>query len=212
MGLFTTILAGVPLTLILTVVAFVIGLVGGVPLALARRSSNVVARSIARALIELLRGIPPIVWLFIVFFGIGNSLPQLDPLTAAIISLGLISCAYLAEIYRGGLSAIGKGQWEAGDALGLSRRDVLSKIIGPQVFRVSVPAAATYAIGLLKDSSAAYTIGVTEIMFHANEQSRSRSDAITPFLVAAAVYVVMTIPSAWASRTLDSRLRKRVAR
>jgi polar amino acid transport system permease protein len=212
MEVFTTVLAGVPYTLLLTVAAFAIGVVGGVPLALARRSSHVAPRAIARALIELLRGIPPIVWLFFVFFGLGNSLPQLDALTAAILSLGLISCAYMAEIYRGGLSAITAGQWEAGEALGMSRTDVLSRIIGPQVFRVSVPASATYAIGLLKDSSAAYTIGVTEVVFYANEQSRATSDAIVPFLLAALVYVVMTIPAAWASRALDSRLRKRVAR
>jgi polar amino acid transport system permease protein len=212
MEVLTAILAGVPYTLLLTAAACAIGVVGGVPLALARRSSHIVPRAVARALIELLRGIPPIVWLFFVFFGVGTAFPQLDPLSAAILSLGLISCAYMAEIYRGGLSAIDAGQWEAGAALGMNRTDVLSKIIGPQVFRVSVPASATYAIGLLKDSSAAYTIGVTEVVFYANEQSRATSDAIVPFLFAALVYVVMTIPSAWASRTLDSRLRKRVAR
>jgi len=212
MAVLAAVLAGVPLTLLLTAAAFGLGVVGGVPLALARRSSHFVPRAIARALIELLRGIPPIVWLFFVFFGVGNTVPLIQPLSAAIISLGIISCAYMAEIYRGGLSAIEKGQWEAGSALGMSHASVLSKIIGPQVFRVSVPAGATYAIGLLKDSSVAYTIGVTELMFYANEQARSTSDAIVPFLLAAGVYIVMTIPCAWGARALDSRLRKRVAR
>jgi len=212
MAVFTAVLTGVPMTLLLTAAAFAIGLIGGVPLALARRSPHRVPRLTARALIELLRGIPPIVWLFFVFFGVGNSVSGIQPTTAAIISLGIISCAYMAEIYRGGLSAIERGQWEAGEALGMSRTSVLSKVIGPQVFRVSVPTSATYAIGLLKDSSVAYTIGVTEVMFYANEQSRSTSDAIVPFLMAALVYVVVTIPCAWAARTLDSRLRKRVAR
>lgn len=211
MAVFTAVLTGVPMTLLLTAAAFAIGLIGGVPLALARRSPHRVPRLTARALIELLRGIPPIVWLFFVFFGVGNSVSGIQPTNAAIISLGIISCAYMAEIYRGGLSAIERGQWEAGEALGMSRTSVLSKVIGPQVFRVSVPASATYAIGLLKDSSVAYTIGVTEVMFYANEQSRSTSDAIFPFLMAALVYVVVTIPCAWAARTLDSRLRKRVA-
>ena len=212
MTVFAAILSGVPTTLLLTFAAFGIGVVGGVPLALARRSPHPLPHLTARALIELLRGIPPIVWLFFVFFGVGNSVPGIQPMNAAIISLGVISCAYMAEIYRGGLSAIQGGQWEAGEALGMNRTSVLSKVIGPQVFRISVPAAATYAIGLLKDSSVAYTIGVTEVMFYANEQSRSTSDAIVPFLMAAFVYVVMTIPCAWAARTLDSRLRKRVAR
>jgi len=212
MELLAVVLSGLPTTLLLTAAAFGIGLVGGVPLALARRSSHRLPRLIARALIELLRGIPPIVWLFFVFFGVGNSVPGNDPINAAIISLGIIACAYMAEIYRGGLSAIERGQWEAGEALGMNHTSVLAKIIGPQVFRVSVPAAATYAIGLLKDSSVAYTIGVTEITYYANEQSRATANAIIPFLVAALVYIAMTIPCAWAARALDSRLRERVAR
>ena len=210
--MFLTILGGVPMTLLLTVSALIIGAIGGIPLALARRSRFIVVRGLARIVIEFLRGLPPIVWLFIIFFGFGTLVPQLDPVTAAIIGLGAISCAYMAEIYRGGLSAIRIGQWEAADALGMSSGTTLSRIIGPQVFRVSIPAAATYGIGLLKDSSVAYTIGAAEVVFYANQESRATADAIVPFLLAALVYVIMTIPCAWGARTLDASLRKRVAR
>ena len=212
MDTFLIILQGVPMTIGLTVAALAIGAFGGIPLALGRRSNIPGIRFIAVSLIEVLRGIPPIVWLFIIYFGLGTALPMLDPLTSAIIGLGLISCAYMAEIYRGGLSAITRGQWEAGEALGMGRQSVLTFIIGPQVFRVSVPAAASYAIGLIKDSSVAYTIGVSEIVYFANDQSRQSSDALGPFFLAALVYVIMTIPCAWATRALDARLRKRVAR
>lgn len=212
MDVLWTIIGGVPMTLFITVSALAIGALGGIPLVLARRSKHFAPRLIARAFIELLRGIPPIVWLFIVFFGFGTSIPQITPQLAAVIGLGLISCAYMAEIYRGGLSSISAGQWEAAEALGMNHRSVLARVIGPQVFRVSVPAAATYAIGLLKDSSVAYTIGVTEIVYYANDQARQTSDAITPFLLAAIVYIVMTIPCAWGARSLDSKLRERVAR
>jgi polar amino acid transport system permease protein len=212
MDTFLTILQGVPMTIGLTLAALAIGALGGIPLALGRRSNIPGVRFIAVSLIEILRGIPPIVWLFIIYFGLGTALPVLDPLTSAIIGLGLISCAYMAEIYRGGLSAITRGQWEAGEALGMGRQSLLTFIIGPQVFRVSVPAAASYAIGLLKDSSVAYTIGVSEIVYFANDQSRQSSDALGPFFLAALVYVIMTIPCAWATRALDARLRTRVAR
>lgn len=212
MDIFLTILQGVPMTIGLTVAALTIGALGGIPLALGRRSDIPGIRFLAVSLIEVLRGIPPIVWLFIIYFGFGTALPMLDPLTSAVIGLGLISCAYMAEIYRGGLSAITRGQWEAGEALGMGRQSVLTFIIGPQVFRVSVPAAASYAIGLLKDSSVAYTIGVSEIVYFANDQSRQSSDALGPFFLAALVYVIMTIPCAWATRALDARLRQRVAR
>lgn len=212
MHTFFTIVGGVPMTLLITVIALGIGVLGGIPLVLARRSRFFVPRFVARVLIEFLRGIPPIVWLFIVFFGFGNALPALTPVLAAVIGLGLISCAYMAEIYRGGMSSIAAGQWEAAAALGMNHRSVLAKVIGPQVFRVSVPAGATYAIGLLKDSSVAYTIGVSEIVFYANDQSRQTSAAIVPFVIAAAVYIVMTIPCAWGARSLDAKLRRRVAR
>lgn len=79
-------------------------------------------------------------------------------MTAATLGLGIISCAYLAEIYRSGV-AVGAGQWEASAALGMPRRTVLTRIVGPQMGRISVPAAATYAIGLLTDFSVAYAIG-----------------------------------------------------
>lgn len=200
------------MTIGLTVSALAIGAVGGIPLALGRRSQIPALRFLAVSLIEILRGIPPIVWLFIIYFGLGTGFPQLDPLTSAIAGLGVISCAYMAEIYRGGLSAVAQGQWEASEALGMGRQSVLTFIIGPQVFRVSVPAAASYAIGLIKDSSVAYTIGVTEIVYFANDQSRQSSDALGPFFIAALVYVIMTIPCAWATRALDARLRMRVAR
>lgn len=208
----TEILTGVPLTLLLTVCGFGIGAIGGVPLALARRSRFAVLRVVARTLIEFLRGIPPIVWIFAVYFGIGTDVITMSPLVAAVAAFGLISCAYMAEIYRGGLSAVPAGQWEAGAALGMGHRDQLGKVIGPQVFRVSIPAAATYAIGLLKDSSIAYTIGVQETLFHADLLSKQSSDAIVPFLYAALVYVIITIPCAWAARSLDAGLRRKVAR
>jgi polar amino acid transport system permease protein len=147
MDIFLTILQGVPMTIGLTVAALGIGALGGIPLALCRRSAIPGVSFIAVSLIEILRGIPPIVWLFIIYFGLGTALPMLDPLTSAIIGLGLISCAYMAEIYRGGLSAITRGQWEAGEALGMGRQSVQTFIIGPQVFRVSVPSSGERRVG-----------------------------------------------------------------
>ncbi|MFP5345746.1 MAG: amino acid ABC transporter permease [Actinomycetes bacterium] len=206
------VITGVPMTLLLTIAGFAIGAVGGVPLALARRSKLWLPRAVARSIIELLRGIPPIVWIFAIYFGIGNGFLQVAPIPAAVAAFGVISCAYMAEIYRGGLSGVPSGQWEAGEALGLDHRSLLSRVIGPQVMRLSIPAAATYAIGLLKDTSIAYTIGVQEILFNADMQAKQSANAIGPYLWAALVYVVITIPCAWAARSLDAKLRRKVAR
>ncbi|MGW0707049.1 amino acid ABC transporter permease [Streptomyces sp. NPDC002643] len=207
-----TILQGAPVTLMLTAAAMGIGIVGGIPLALARRSGRLPVRFAARCVIELLRGIPPIVWLFVIIYGLGPSMPQIDPMTGAVVGLGVVSAAYMAEIYRGGVAAVHQGQWEASAALGMSGGDTLTRIVGPQVVRVSIPAAATYAIGLIKDSSVVFTIGVTELMYWANDQSRSTTDAIGPFLLVGAVYITMSVLCAWGARSLDAHLRKRVAR
>lgn len=212
MDMFWAILAGAPMTVFITAAALAIGVIGGIPLVLGRRSRFRAARMVSRFLIEVLRGVPPLVWLFLIFFGFGTSMTWMTALMASIAGLGLIACAYMAEIYRGGLSAISIGQWEAAEALGMNHRSVLAKVIGPQVFRVSVPAAATYGIGLIKDSSVVFTIGVADITFKANQQSHQSSDALTPFLIAGLVYIIITIPCAWGSRALDANLKKRVAR
>ncbi|MDJ1371165.1 amino acid ABC transporter permease [Gulosibacter molinativorax] len=212
METFLAILQGVPATLGITIFAFVIGVVLGVPLALARRSSFFPLSWLSIAVIEILRGIPPVVWLFIIFFGVGRNITGLSPFTAAVIGMGIYSAAYMAEIYRGGFRAVDSGQWEASRALGIGPSWTMRDIIGPQVVRQSVPAAATYAIGLIKDSSIAYVIGVNDIVFYANEQSRQNIDALGPFLIAAAVYVALTIPTAWATRKLDAVLQTRGAK
>ena len=203
---------GVQMTLLVTVCSFALGAIGGVPLVLARRSRFAALRFAARAVIEVVRGIPPLVWLFILYFGIGSGAIKLDPFTAAIIGFGVVTSAYMAEIYRGGLTAISDGQWEASDALGMTRAATLATVIGPQVLRVSIPAAANYAIGLLKDSSIASVIGVQDIVFFAGQDASQTANGIVPFLWAAALYIAMTIPCAWLTRRLDTTLRKRVAR
>ena len=130
MGYLQAIITGIPMTLLVTVAGFTLGAIGGIPLALARRSRFAVLRIVARTVIEFLRGIPPIVWIFLIYFGIGTGAITISPLGAAIAAFGVISCAYMAEIYRGGLSAIPAGQWESSAALGMGQRDQLSKVVG----------------------------------------------------------------------------------
>jgi len=205
-----TILQGVPITLFLTAASFTLGAVAAIPLALARRSSNPLLQLPARAAIELFRGIPPIVWLFIIYFGFQDFV-LLDAMTASVLGLAVITAAYMAEIYRGGLASISQGQWEAATSLGMSPFTTWARIIGPQVGRVSIPAAATYVIGLIKDTSVAFTIGVTDILYFAKAQAAESNDALGPYLVAAAVFIVLTVPCAWGTRALDAKLRRKVA-
>jgi len=206
------VLLGVPMTLLITVAAVSIGVVLGVPLVVGLRAKNFLVRLVSRGLVDLIRGIPAIVWLFIIYFGVSIGAFRFDSTMAAIVGLGLISAAYFAEIYRGGISAVDMGQWEAGNALGVNRWTTFGQIIGPQAFRVSVPSMTSYAISLLKDSSIASTIGVTEIVFYTTQDARSNDGGLTVYIMAAAIYLALSVPLALLARRLDASLRKKVSR
>jgi polar amino acid transport system permease protein len=206
---FSEVLPGVKYTVILTVAGFAIGAVPAVPLALLRRSRHAALRGVSRGYVDIVRSIPPITWLFLIFYGLPNAGITFAPLASAVIGLSLISAAYLAEIYRAGLLAVSGGQWEAGRALGLSEPDLLARIISPQAARVIGPPAATYAIGLLKDSAVASTIGVGELTFRAGAATQQGGHGLSLFFAAAVVYVLLSLPLAVVSRHVDRRLRGR---
>ncbi|MGK0721436.1 amino acid ABC transporter permease [Leucobacter sp. W1478] len=206
MDLFLKILAAVPVTLLVTFGSFAIGAVLALPLVAARRSRFAVLRVLSKAVIDILRGVPPVVFIFILFFGVGSDLIRWEPLPAAMFGLGLISAGHLSEIYRGGLMAVQRGQYEASSALGLTGPITIAHVVGPQAFRVAIPGMVTWLISLLKDSSIVSTIGVVEIMFVANQSARSSADGLLPFVIAAVVYIVLGTPLAALSRWLEKKL------
>jgi polar amino acid transport system permease protein len=205
--LLVSLLRGVPMTLAVTVGAFAVGAILGGPLVLMRRSRVWPVRAVARAYIDVVRGVPPIVWLFTIFFGLGSGLLTLTSLQAAILAMGLVSAAYLAEIYRGGFMSVPNGQPEAATALGMTRLDSLRFVLAPQVLRVSVPPMATFFVSLLKDTTVASTIGVRDVMMFASQKAQSGGGGFMPFIVAAAIYILLSIPVAVFSRRMDERLR-----
>lgn len=205
-------LAGIPFTVALTLLAFALGALLGLPLCAMRSSRLGPPRVLASALILTFRAIPPIVWLFFIFFGIGLGYLQLDPFSSAAIGLGLITAANMAEIYRGALSAIHPGQWEASSALNLSPRHAFADVVGPQLLRIALPSGATYAIGLLKDTAVASAIGVHEIAFQAYHVSQETFRGLDVYAAAGLLYIALSLPIAWFSRWTDLRLRARVAR
>jgi polar amino acid transport system permease protein len=204
---------GIPYTLMITIGAFVIGAIGGIPLALGRTSKRAYVRLPVRFVIDVVRGVPPVVWLFVLFYAVTVGGTKPTPLAAAIAGFGLIASAYMAEIYRGGLASIHPGQWEAGAALGLSWPAQMRTVIGPQVARQVIPASATFVIGLLKDSSIAYMIGVPEMVYRADNLAKvGGGDALRPFLVVGVLYLILSIPCGLLTRRLDANLRRRIAR
>ena len=212
LGDLSAILAGIPFTIALTVVSFAIGAALGLPLCAMRMSRVGAVSLLGTALILVFRAIPPIVWLFIIFFGVGLGYVQLDPFTSAAIGLGLITAANMAEIYRGALSAIHPGQWEASEVLSLSAHHRFIDVIGPQLARVALPSATTYAIGLLKDTAVASAIGVHEIAYQTYHLSQETFRGLSVYAAAGLLYIAISIPIAWLARWTDFRMRAAVAR
>jgi polar amino acid transport system permease protein len=204
--------SGLPWTLAVTAGAFAIGALVGLPVMLAEESTCAPLRLIARTYVNLVRAVPPIVWLFIVYFGVGSELLRLTPFGAALIGLGLISSAHLAEIYRGGMISIAKGQREAAVALNLGPVYSFIDIMAPQAIRVALPPAAGYAIGLLKDSAISSAIGVPELTERANEAAQATLSGLPVYFTLAMIYILMSLPIAWLARVVDTRLRATVAR
>ncbi len=207
-----SLLLGVPWTIGLTVFSFLIGALLGLPLCGMRLSQSAVLRFIGTGIVLVLRSIPPIVWLFFIFFGIGFEYMPLSPFAAAVLGLSLITAANMAEIYRGALKGIHYGQFEAATVLNFSARHRFFDIIGPQLLRIALPSMATYAIGLLKDSAVASVLGVSEIAFQAYSVSQQTFRGLEVYAIAALLYIGMSLPVAYVTRRMDLRMRSAVAR
>jgi amino acid ABC transporter membrane protein, PAAT family (TC 3.A.1.3.-) len=123
--------------------------------------------------------------------GIGQYL-VLDRFTAACIGFILNYAAYFAEIFRGGLLAIDKGQYEAAQVLGLNKFQTTTRIILPQMFRIAIPALANESVTLVKDTALLYAVAVPELLHYA-ETAVNRDFTIFPFFVAGAIYLIMTL-------------------
>ena len=156
--------AAITVTIPLTVISFVIGLVIAPVVALGRLSSNRVISSVSRFYISIIRGTPLLVQLFIIFFALPQAGIKLDPFPAAVIAFSINVGGYAAEIIRSAIQSIPKGQWEAAETIGYHYAGALRRIILPQAARVAVPPLSNTLISLVKDTSLASTILVTELL------------------------------------------------
>lgn len=206
------ILRGLPWTILITVVSLLIGCILGYPIMMGRNARGLPIRLVSIGFISLVRAVPPLVWLFIIFFGVGTGAFSMSPLAAALIGLGLIAATNMAEIYRGGLISIHHGQWEAAKALNLGRTHTFRDVIAPQMFRVALPSSATYAIGLMKDTAIASTIGVPELAYQGARLTQETFQGLKVFGMVGLIYILLSLPIAWASRRADLYLRAKVAR
>jgi polar amino acid transport system permease protein len=191
LNLFVLLGDGVKYTVGLFVITTVLSLPLGLVLTYCKNSRIPLVRVITGGYVYFMRGTPLLLQLFFVYYGL-PFLPYspvvLDRFTAACVAFTLNYAAYYCEIFRGGLIAIDKGQYEAAKVLGLSNRSTLVRIVLPQMLRVSLPAIANECIVLIKDTALVTAIGVTEIIYYA-KASVNRMANFSAYPVAACYYL-----------------------
>nr|WP_241429157.1 amino acid ABC transporter permease [Agrococcus sp. ARC_14] len=195
-------------TIPLTAASFVLGIVIAVAMALARISGIAWLSGIARVYISIIRGTPLLVQLFVIFYGMPQIGITLDPWPSAIIVLSMNVGGYAAEIIRAAILSIPRGQWEAAAMVGMSRGQALWRIVLPQAARVSVPPLSNTLISLVKDSSLASLILVTELFRVAQRIAAPSGEFIVIYSLAAAVYWVICLVLAFGQDRLERRLER----
>ncbi|HCY6716804.1 TPA: ABC transporter permease subunit [Staphylococcus aureus] len=200
-------LKGIKITILISLIGVALGSILGAFVALMKLSKIKIISWIASIYIEILRGTPMLVQVFIVFFGITATLGlDISALVCGTIALVINSSAYIAEIIRAGINAVDKGQMEAARSLGLNYRQTMKSVIMPQAIKNILPALGNEFVTLIKESSIVSTIGVGEIMFNAQVVQGISFDPFTPLIVAAALYFVLTFVLTRIMNMIEGRL------
>ena len=186
-----------------TVAVILLSWVVGMAMAMAKASRFRLVRWPAEFLIWFIRGTPALVQIFIVYFGLPQVGMRLSPFVAGVLALGVNSGAYVAEIIRGGLLSIPRGQTESSLALGMSELQLLRRIIMPQVVRVILPPLTNEAVSTLKNTSLLSTITVVELTLQAQIVIAATFRPFDFYIIAALLYLVMTTALMWLAAWLE---------
>jgi len=203
---FDVFMRGMQTTLLISVISIVLGFIGGILIGMGRISRNPVLYGLSTIYVEAFRGTPLLIQIFLVYLG----LPQLgiyvsSPLVAGLIALSLNSAAYQAEIFRGGVQSISKGQMEAARSLGLSYNQSLFSIVIPQAIRNALPPYTNEFITMIKDSSLVMTIGVLELTLRGKLISATTGQSIPVLIFVAVLYFVLTFSTSRIMRFVEKK-------
>jgi cystine transport system permease protein len=198
-------------TIPLALASFALGLVLALVVALMRLSRVKAVAGLGRAYVSVIRGTPLLVQLFVIFFGLGSIGLRIDPWPSAIIAFSMNVGGYAAEVIRAAILSVPKGQWEAAHMIGMPRQLALRRIILPQAARVSVPPLSNTFISLVKDTSLASTILVTEMFRRAQEIAAFSREFMVVYIEAAAIYWVICLVLSAGQSVLEERLDRYVA-
>ncbi|MGY9037137.1 amino acid ABC transporter permease [Sulfitobacter sp. M13] len=214
-GLLPVLLGYVPLTLFMAFIGMVCALVLASALAVERVFRIPVLDVLVRLFISFFRGTPLLVQLFLFYYGLPQVLGflgNIDGVTATIMGLTLHFSAYMAESIRAAILGVDRSQWEAAQAVGMTQVQMMRQIILPQASRVAAPTLVNYFIDMIKGTSLAFTLGVTELMGATQKEAAGSFLYFEAFLVVAAIYWVLVETLAFAQRHLEVYLNKAHAR
>jgi polar amino acid transport system permease protein len=200
------IIAAVRWTLLLSLVAFLGGAVGGLLVALARTGEIKWLRLVANAYIRVFQGTPLLMQLFLAFFVPGLFGWSVDPWTAAGLGLSLHASAFLGEIWRGSIEVVPRGQWEAATSLGLRYAPKMALVIAPQAVRIAIPPTIGFLVQLVKGTSLASIIGFVELTRAAQVINNATFRPFTVFGLVAVIYYLICRPLSAYSKRMERRL------
>lgn len=219
MGYAGQLLVGASVTLTVVVVAVAIGTAFGIVGALAKLSGRRILRLIAEAYTTVIRGVPDLITILILYFGGTIALSKLlgrpvevSEFWAGSSALGLVFGAYATEIFRGAVQSVPRGQIEAAAALNLPRHIAFAKVIFPQAWRLALPAFGNQSIILLKQTSLISVVGLEELMRASAIAAGATREPFTWYLAAAALYLLMTTLSTVMLRRAEARANRGLAR
>ena len=192
-GALPALLEGLWITILLGAVSIVAGMLSGLLMALARLYGPAPLRTAARIYIDVLRSIPLLVLLVLVYYALPFVGIRMSSFVSAAMAITLVSCAYTAEIFRAGIEAIPKGQFEAADAIGLGFLRSMRYVILPQAFRIVVPPLTSNCINVLKDTALASVVAMPDLLKQAT-QAQALAANPTPLIGAALLYLLLLLP------------------
>ncbi len=202
------ILQGAGITLIIVLGAMFLGLLMGVPFALAQVYGPPLLRRLVGLYVWFFRGVPILILMFLFYFGIFELLSlNLSALATTALVLGMTSAAYQSQIFRGAIQALPQGQFKAAMALGMSRRQAVFSIILPQALRTSIPAWSNEYSIILKDSALAYVVGAMDMFTRTHFVASRTYEHLTLFIFVGCIYFIITILGVRLLSRLERRLR-----
>lgn len=200
-------LPAVPETLRITLASFALALGLGIVVGVVRISTRLPWTWAGRAWVDGIRGVPLLVLIFFIYFGLGRVL-HLPQFLAGVLAIGICYSAFVGETIRAGIQAVPRGQWEAARALGLSHGQTLRFVVLPQAARIVVPPVMNDFIACLKDSSLVSIVGLRELTRAGREYSSGTFQDFQTWLVVGLLYLVMTLALSKVASLLETRLRR----